>query len=84
MTALLRGEAADLSTIALDMERVPPFHRRVYEAARTIAPGATLSYGEVAQNIAATGSIRAAIFADADHNGIFDSGEKAVHKMLFK
>src|SRR4029077_2790457 len=33
ITALLRGEASDLSTIALDMERVPPFHRRVYEVA---------------------------------------------------
>jgi len=57
--ALLRGEPADLSTIALDMEHVPPFHRRVYEAARTIAPGATLSYGEVAARLGAPRSARA-------------------------
>src|SRR5579872_1642685 len=38
MTALLRGEASDLSAIALDMDGVPPFHRRVYEAARAVPP----------------------------------------------
>ena len=57
--ALLRGEASDLSAIALDMERVPPFHRRVYEAARTIPSGTTLSYGEIAARIGAPGSARA-------------------------
>jgi O-6-methylguanine DNA methyltransferase len=57
--ALLRGEASDLSTVALDMERVPPFHRRVYEAARAIGPGATLSYGEIATRIGSPGAARA-------------------------
>ena len=57
--ALLRGESPDLSTIALDMHAVPPFHRRVYEAARSIAPGETLSYGEIAQRIGAPGAARA-------------------------
>jgi O-6-methylguanine DNA methyltransferase len=57
--ALLRGEARDLSTIALDMEGVSPFHRQVYEAARTIAPGTTLTYGEVAKRIGVPGSARA-------------------------
>jgi methylated-DNA-[protein]-cysteine S-methyltransferase len=56
---LLRGEAIDLSEIALDMDRVPPFHRRVYEFARTIAPGATLSYGDIAARIGSPGSARA-------------------------
>jgi methylated-DNA-[protein]-cysteine S-methyltransferase len=41
------------------MERVPPFHRRVYEAARTIPSGTTLSYGEIAARIGAPGSARA-------------------------
>ena len=59
IVALLRGEASDLSAVALDMERVPPFHRRVYEAARTIPPGATLSYGEIAARLGAPGSARA-------------------------
>src|SRR5262245_5979513 len=44
IVALLRGEPDDLSTIELDMEGVPEFHRRVYEHARTIAPGRTSTY----------------------------------------
>ncbi|WP_437943881.1 methylated-DNA--[protein]-cysteine S-methyltransferase [Sorangium sp. So ce281] len=59
IVALLRGEASDLSAVALDMDRVPPFHRRVYEVARTIPPGATLTYGEVAARLGAVGSARA-------------------------
>ncbi len=53
IAALLRGEAIDLSAVALDMGGVPAFDRRVYEAARGIGPGATLSYGEVAARIGA-------------------------------
>jgi len=59
IVALLRGEARDLSKIALDMDRVPPFHRRVYETARRIPPGATLAYGEIAKRLGAPGSARA-------------------------
>jgi O-6-methylguanine DNA methyltransferase len=59
IVALLAGEAADLSVAVLDMHRVPPFHRRVYEVARTIPPGATLSYGEIAKQMGAGGSARA-------------------------
>jgi methylated-DNA-[protein]-cysteine S-methyltransferase len=59
ITALLRGESSDLSAVALDMDHVPPFHRRVYEAARAIPPGATLSYGEIAARLGAPGSARA-------------------------
>jgi methylated-DNA-[protein]-cysteine S-methyltransferase len=58
IVALLRGQASDLSTIALDMDRVPVFDRRVYEAARTIPPGATLSYGEIAMRLGARGAAR--------------------------
>lgn len=47
ITALLGGEAIDLSSVALDMEAVPAFNRRVYEVARTVQPGATISYGEI-------------------------------------
>ncbi len=45
---LLQGQSSDLSGIRLDMERVPVFERRVYEVARTIAPGETLTYGQIA------------------------------------
>ena len=59
ITALLNGDASDLAAIALDMDGVPPFHRRVYEVARRIAPGETLTYGEVAARLGAPGSARA-------------------------
>jgi methylated-DNA-[protein]-cysteine S-methyltransferase len=48
MVTLLRGEASDLSDVAIDMARVPEFDRRVYEIARAIPAGATLSYGQIA------------------------------------
>jgi methylated-DNA-[protein]-cysteine S-methyltransferase len=57
--ALLGGEAVDLSAVALDMHQVPPFHRRVYEVARTIRPGTTLSYGDIASRLGVPGSARA-------------------------
>jgi methylated-DNA-[protein]-cysteine S-methyltransferase len=59
IVALLRGEPRDLSAVMLDMDGVPPFHRRVYEIARTIPPGATLSYGQIAARLGAPGSARA-------------------------
>jgi methylated-DNA-[protein]-cysteine S-methyltransferase len=59
IAALLRGETSDLSTVSLDMDHVSPFHRRVYEVARTIAPGATLSYGDIAARLGAPGAARA-------------------------
>jgi methylated-DNA-[protein]-cysteine S-methyltransferase len=57
--ALLRGEVADLSAIELDLRDLAPFARRVYEAARAIPPGSTLSYGELADRIGAPGAARA-------------------------
>lgn len=59
VTSLMSGIATDLRGIRLDMERVPPFHRKVYEFARTIAPGATLSYGAIAQAVGSPGAARA-------------------------
>ena len=58
IVALLGGEARDLSSVELDMRQVPPFHRRVYEVARTIPPGATLSYGEIAGRLGEPGAAR--------------------------
>jgi methylated-DNA-[protein]-cysteine S-methyltransferase len=58
IVALLSGEARDLSFVELDMRHVPPFNRRVYEVARTIQPGATLSYGEIARHLGEPGAAR--------------------------
>jgi methylated-DNA-[protein]-cysteine S-methyltransferase len=49
--AALRGEKSDLSHITLDMHDVPEFNRRVYEIARAIPPGATLTYGDIAKRL---------------------------------
>lgn len=51
IAALLRGERIDLKDVALDDHGVPQFNRRVYEIARGIGPGATLSYGEIAERL---------------------------------
>jgi methylated-DNA-[protein]-cysteine S-methyltransferase len=58
IVALLGGERRDLSDVAIDMARVPPFHVRVYEVARTIPPGETLSYGEIAKHLGDPGAAR--------------------------
>jgi methylated-DNA-[protein]-cysteine S-methyltransferase len=58
IVALLSGAAVDLSTVPLDMERVPAFDREVYEVARTIPPGQTLTYGEVAARLGDPGPAR--------------------------
>jgi methylated-DNA-[protein]-cysteine S-methyltransferase len=42
---LLRGERINLSDLPLDMSAVPPFHRRVYDAARKVEQGKTTTYG---------------------------------------
>jgi methylated-DNA-[protein]-cysteine S-methyltransferase len=58
IVALLSGTATDLSTVPLDMERVPAFDRRVYEVARTIPAGKTLTYGDVAARLGEPGAAR--------------------------
>jgi methylated-DNA-[protein]-cysteine S-methyltransferase len=49
--ALLAGEQRDLSGVVLDLDGVPDFSRRVYAVARTIKPGATLTYGAIAAQL---------------------------------
>jgi methylated-DNA-[protein]-cysteine S-methyltransferase len=51
IVSLLNGEAVNLSGIDLDMARVPDFDRRVYEIARSIPPGSTLTYGGIAKSL---------------------------------
>ena len=59
IAALVGGQPRDLSGIAIDMAAVPAFHRRVYEVARTIPPGSTLTYGEIADRLGSRGLSRA-------------------------
>ncbi len=51
IVALLKGEQRDLRHIEIDLGDTPDFNRRVYEVARAIPPGKTLSYGEVAERL---------------------------------
>ena len=48
LVALLSSGRADLTQIPLDLAGASPFERRVYDVVRTIAPGTTLTYGEIA------------------------------------
>ncbi|WP_436494432.1 methylated-DNA--[protein]-cysteine S-methyltransferase [Actinokineospora sp. HUAS TT18] len=59
MTALLNGEADDLTDIELDLSGLPEFNLKVYEVARAIPPGQTMTYGEVARAIGLPGSAQA-------------------------
>jgi len=51
IVALLQGELVDLAGIAIDTVALPKFNVRVYDVARTIPPGATLTYGEIAERL---------------------------------
>ncbi len=56
---LISGERVALSRITLDMTGVPEFNARVYAVARTIEPGETRTYGEVAGALGEPGAARA-------------------------
>jgi methylated-DNA-[protein]-cysteine S-methyltransferase len=55
---LLQGAPVDLSGLHIDMDAVPEFDRRVYDVARTIPPGSTMSYGNIATALGAPGAAR--------------------------
>jgi methylated-DNA-[protein]-cysteine S-methyltransferase len=59
MTALLAGQRRDLSGIDLDLDGIGPFEQAVYNVTRTIPPGQTLTYGEVARRIGNPGAAQA-------------------------
>jgi methylated-DNA-[protein]-cysteine S-methyltransferase len=48
---LLAGKPNDLADVVLDLDGVPEFNRGVYEIARTIPPGKTLTYGDIAKRL---------------------------------
>ena len=56
---LLAGAPADLSALPVDLADVPPFERRVYASLREIGPGATITYGELAERAGSPGAARA-------------------------
>ena len=58
IVALLRGEPADLSEIALDTSGIQAFSERVYAFTRTIPHGETLTYGEIATKLRVSGAVR--------------------------
>ena len=49
--ALLDGRPVDFDDVPVDLAGVPEFHRKVYEVARTIPPGQTTTYGEIARRL---------------------------------
>jgi methylated-DNA-[protein]-cysteine S-methyltransferase len=49
--ALMRGEKVDFVDTPLDLSRTPEFHAKVYEIARAIPAGETLTYGEIAMKL---------------------------------
>jgi len=51
IVALLRGEKRDLTDVAIDDDEIPAFNRKVYAIARTIPPGATMTYGQIAERL---------------------------------
>jgi methylated-DNA-[protein]-cysteine S-methyltransferase len=53
------GREIDFRTVDLDLDCVSPFHRRVYEAARTIGWGQTTSYGMLARQVGVPSAARA-------------------------
>jgi methylated-DNA-[protein]-cysteine S-methyltransferase len=48
---LLAGKPDDLLDIPLDLDGVPEFNRGVYDIARRIPPGKTLTYGDIAKKL---------------------------------
>ena len=46
---LLKGDRVSLEWVSIDDAAVPELDRRVYAATRTIPPGTTLTYGDVAR-----------------------------------
>lgn len=59
IVALLAGSRVDLGSVPLDFTGVPEFNRRAYEIARTVPPGKTVTYGDIAHRMGLPGSAQA-------------------------
>jgi methylated-DNA-[protein]-cysteine S-methyltransferase len=53
------GERVDFSSVALDLSGVGPFHRKIYDATRSLGWGETASYGDLARQAGSPGAARA-------------------------
>ncbi len=58
ITALLRGERADLTDIPIDATALDAFDACVYNAARTIPPGRVITYAALAERVGPTATAR--------------------------
>ena len=59
IVALLQGERVDLGDVVLDLRAVTSFEASVYTVARSIPPGETLTYGQVAARVGSADQARA-------------------------
>jgi methylated-DNA-[protein]-cysteine S-methyltransferase len=55
----MTGRSMDFAAAAIDLAGIGEFERKVYQAARAIPWGQTLSYGELARQIGSPGAARA-------------------------
>jgi methylated-DNA-[protein]-cysteine S-methyltransferase len=51
IVALLNGERRDFNDVTLDFGDLPAFNRKVYDIARAIPAGQTMTYGEIAERL---------------------------------
>ena len=51
MVELMDGKPNDLRDVVLDLDGVPEFNRGVYDIARSIPPGKTMTYGDIAKKL---------------------------------
>jgi methylated-DNA-[protein]-cysteine S-methyltransferase len=51
IAALLAGEPRDLTDVTIDDADIPAFNRQVYAIVRTVPPGKTITYGEIAKRL---------------------------------
>ena len=59
VVALLEGEPVDLRGVEVDVAHRSDFERRVFAVVRSIPPGETLTYGEVAARVGEPGGAQA-------------------------
>ena len=55
----LEGKPQSFADVPLDLRDSPEFHAAVYQALRTVPPGKTTSYGELAKAAGSPGAARA-------------------------